>query len=184
MAIARRISGPGRPSNRIALVVVAVLLVVFVPALIIFQPEPPTAGYSTFLGDVQAGNVTSVVQTGPRLEVTAKGGAYEVTVPGQLTDVFGDVGRAASRTGTATPAFTVRSVPDTSWVAVLLSALLPLALVLALFVLSVLVVVRSSRRGAPGGLIERLREVEEAHRIGLISDDERDRKRTRIIDDA
>ena len=184
MAIAQRISGPGRPSNRAAIVVVAVLLVMFVPALIVFQPRPPAAGYSTFLADVQAGKVTSVVQSGSVLEVAAKSGTYEVVVPDVLTDVFGDVRRAASRTGAATPSFTLQSAPDTSWVGVMLSALLPLALVLALGVLVLLVVVRSSRRLAPGGLIERLREVEEAHRIGLISDEERDRRRTRIIDDA
>src|SRR3954465_15070557 len=56
------------------------------------SPNPPV-GYSTFITDVQKGNVSKVVQDGETLTVTVKNGSpYTVVVPNSITgDVFRDM---------------------------------------------------------------------------------------------
>ena len=163
----------------IALVVVAALLYAWISA-----PAASTVGYSQFLADVEAGRVTRVVQVGTTLEVSGSGGAYSVNTPSIVTDVYADVGRAAAAGEGVVPQFSAQPAPDASWIGLVLTALLPFAVVLVVFVLILLLVVRPARRGGGRSLAERLRDLDEAHRAGLITDNELDRQRTRVLDEA
>ena len=185
MAIAQRMRRPVPPP---ILVVIGVVALVLGVAALTFNwinsaSTPVTAPYSQFLGDVMAGQVTQVVQTGTTLEVSGPHGAYVVTVPTILTDVYGDIEAAAAAGGAAVPLFTAQPTADTSWIGLVLTAVLPVALLLAL-VLVLIVVIRPSRAAGARTLTGRLRELDEAYRAGLISDDERVRQRARILDDA
>jgi hypothetical protein len=176
-----------RPGPVSMLLAVAVITVLAISALMyawISAPAAPSTGYSQFLTDVAAGSVTRVVQTGTVLEVTSSRGAYTVEVPTVLTDVYGDVDAAATDGGASTPQFEARPAPDSSWIGLLLSALLPFAVVLVVFVLVLLLIVRPTRTQGTRSLAVRLRELDEAHASRLIGDDEWQRQRKRILDEA
>ncbi|MDQ6794509.1 MAG: ATP-dependent zinc metalloprotease FtsH [Chloroflexota bacterium] len=93
---------------------------------------PVTKPYSGFLTDVKAGVVDKVVHQGDTLTITTKDQppkTYTVTVPGVpgLHDVLKDIQLAA---GTAAiPTYDVKPAPDTSWVGLLLTGLLPLLVI-------------------------------------------------------
>jgi cell division protease FtsH len=91
--------------------------------------------YSDFLAKVQAGQVAKVVQQDSTLTVTPKGGGapYTVITPGLagLHDVYADINAAAVR-GNVTltgDIYTVKQAPDTSWLGLLLTGLLPLIVI-------------------------------------------------------
>ncbi len=94
---------------------------------------PNTKGYSEFLAQVQAGQVDSVVQQGTTLEVELKSTneTYQVTVPSVLQDVFGDMQAAAQQGGQtlASDIYSAEPAPDTSWLGLLLTAVLPLLII-------------------------------------------------------
>lgn len=188
MAIAQRM---GRPVPPPVLVMIGVIALALGVAALTFNwinssSTPVTAPYSQFLGDVMAGHVTEVVQTGTTLQVSGPHGAYTVTVPTVLTDVYGEMERAATAGSAAVPLFSAQAEPDTSWIWLVLTAVLPFALLLVL-VLALVVAIRPARTAGAGGgrsLAGRLRELDEAYRAGLISEDERARKRARILDEA
>jgi hypothetical protein len=185
MAIAQRFRQPVRPPMLV--VIGGVALVLGVAALtfnwINSSSTPVTAPYSQFLGDVMAGQVTQVVQTGTTLEASGPHGVYQVTLPTILTDVYGDIEAAAAAGGAAAPLFTAQPAPDMSWLGIIFTAVLPFALLLVL-VFALIVVTRPARAAGVRSLTGRLRELDEAYRAGLISDDERVRQRARILDDA
>jgi cell division protease FtsH len=117
-------------------IVMLVLLVGTIALLFtLLQSSSPTAsvGYSQFLTDVQRGNVNRVIQEGDNLTVTARNPdrTYTVTVPNVLTQVFQDMQAAASRGGIALSEdiYTVRSAPDTSWIGLLATFILPLLII-------------------------------------------------------
>jgi cell division protease FtsH len=86
--------------------------------------------YSVFLSNVRAGLVTSVVQQDQILAVTPKtGAAYEVVVPNVLTPVFADIQAAAALGSQTPPTFGAKEAPDTSWLGLILTGLLPLILI-------------------------------------------------------
>ena len=96
--------------------------------------QPNQVGYSAFLSDVQAGQVKQVVQQGDTLTVTLKEkpAPYTVTVPSILTKVFPDDMLAAAKVGGVTLASDVYKAdpaPDTSWLGLLLTGLLPLLVI-------------------------------------------------------
>jgi hypothetical protein len=175
---------PGLVPLLIAVVVIAVLGISALMYAWIRAPAAASVGYSQFLSDVAAGSVTQVVQTGTVLEVTGSRGAYAVEVPTVLTDVFGDVEAAATDGGTSPPQFEARPGPDTSWIGLVLTALLPFAVVLVVFVLILLLIVRPARVQGARSLAVRLRELDEAHASRLIGDEEWQRQRKRILDEA
>lgn len=185
MAIAQRMRQPVPPPVLIVIGVVA--LVLGAAALLygwISAPSTSSAPYSQFLGDVEAGRVSNVVQEGTTLEVSGPHGIYQVTVPTILTDVYADMEQAAAAGETAVPLFTARSEPDTGWIGLVLTALLPFVLLLAVLVLVLLFVIRPARAAGVRSLTGRLRELDDAYRAGLITDEERARQRTRILDEA
>ncbi len=175
---------PGPVPMLLAVVVITVLAVSVLMYAWISAPAAPSTGYSQFLSDVRAGRITNVVQTGTVLEVSGSGGTYTVTVPTILTDVYGDVDAAASDGGASTPLFEARPAPDTSWIGLVLTALLPFVVVLVVFVLVLLLIVRPARTQGARSLAVRLRELDEAHASRLIGDEEWQRQRKRILDEA
>lgn len=183
MAIAQRMRQPVPPPVLVAIGVVA--LVLGAASLVsgwISSASPSSVGYSQLLSDVEKGRLAQVVQTGTTLEASGPHGVYQVTAPTILTDVYGDIEAAAAASGAAVPRFTARPEPDASWLGIILTAL-PFALLLVLG-LVLLVVIRPARAAGARTLTNRLRELDEAYRAGLISDDERVRQRARILDDA
>jgi cell division protease FtsH len=92
-----------------------------------------TTGYSAFLQDVEAGEVVKVTQQGTTLTVQADNPTrtYTVIVPTVLTDVYGDMQAAADKGNQPLPddAFTATPAPDTSWLGLLLTAVLPLLII-------------------------------------------------------
>ena len=118
--------------------IVMLVLVVGTAALLFtwIQSTTPTTqvGYSQFLSDVQKGNVKSVVQQGETLTVTLTAGTapYTVTVPNILTKVYPDDMVAAAKAGGVelkSDVFKADPAPDTSWLGLLLTGLLPLLVI-------------------------------------------------------
>ena len=116
--------------------IVMLVLVVGTAALLftwISTNTPATnIGYSEFLSQVTAGEVTKVVQQGTTLTVTTSGTppTYTVIVPTVLTDVWGDIQTAAGQANPPpTVAFEAQPAPDTSWLGLLLTAVLPLLII-------------------------------------------------------
>ncbi len=117
--------------------IVMLVLVVGTAALLftwIQSTAPGTpVGYSKFLSDVQLGNVTEVVKQGESLTVKVKDGRapYTVIVPSVLTDVLKDMNDYAARGNQTLSAdvFKAEPQPDTSWLGLLLTGLLPLLVI-------------------------------------------------------
>ena len=119
--------------------IVMLVLVVGTAALLftwIQGTTPPNAvGYSQFLADVQAGSVTKVVQQGDTLTVTTKStppATYTVTVPAPLLTNVNDAMSTAAKAGNVTlskDVYKVEPAPDTSWLGLLLTGLLPLLVI-------------------------------------------------------
>jgi cell division protease FtsH len=117
--------------------IVMLVLVVGTAALLFTwistSSAPVTQQYSQFLSDVGSGRVTKVVQQGSTLDVTLKDPptTYQVTVPSVLTDVYGDMQVAAREGGQtlAADVFGAEPAPDTSWLGLLLTGLLPLLII-------------------------------------------------------
>jgi cell division protease FtsH len=116
--------------------IVMLVLVVGTAALLftwLTQPsQTADVGYSQFLTDVQEGEVKEVVQAGQTLTVTSTGDdTYTVVVPSILTQVFDDMAAAAERGGQEISSiqFKAEEAPDTSWVGLLVSMVLPLLII-------------------------------------------------------
>ena len=117
--------------------IVMLVLVVGTAALLftwINSTTPSTPiGYSQFLSDVGSDKVDSVVQQGETLTVKLKGASttYTVTVPSVLTQVLNDMVAAAKVNNvTLSPQiFKAEPAPDTSWLGLLLTGLLPLLVI-------------------------------------------------------
>jgi len=97
------------------------------------SPAEPV-GYSQFLSNVAAGQVTKVIQEGDVLTVTPKDGsaAYTVVVPSVLTIVYPDDMQAAAAKGGVTlspQVYSATKAPDTSWLGLVLTGLLPLLVI-------------------------------------------------------
>jgi hypothetical protein len=184
MAIAQQMGRPMQP--RAVMTILVVALVIGASALLygyVSKLAPSAVPYGEFLAGVEAGTVTRVVQIGTTLEVSSPHGDYRVDLPNVLTDVYADVSHAAAAGEVVVPEFSAQPETDTSWIGLVLTALVPLAVVLVVVVLALLVV-RPARGQGGRSLTGRLREVDDAHRLGLVTDDEWQRKRARIIDEA
>jgi hypothetical protein len=158
-----------------------VAAIAVVAALRTWTTDGASRSYSLFLSDVSEGRVRSVVQQGSTLTVDEFGEHYDVTVPTVLTPVYQDMLDAAARADRALPAdvYTAREAPDTSWLGVLVTGLLPLAVILGFL----LVAGRWLRIARPSvdTLRSRLAQLDEAREAGLISADEYATKRAEIL---
>jgi cell division protease FtsH len=91
-------------------------------------------GYFKFLNDVKAGQVTKASQDGEVVTVTLKDNStYTVVVPNAImTDVAADMTSAAAAGGQPFPGpdmFYRKQTPDTSWIGLVLTGLLPLLVI-------------------------------------------------------
>ena len=118
--------------------IVMLVLVVGTAALLFTwiqsSAQPNTVGYSNFLNDVQQNKVASVLQQGDTLTVKLQGQApaYTVTVPSVLTIVYPNDMQAAAKAGgheLAPDIYKAEPAPDTSWLGLLLTGLLPLLVI-------------------------------------------------------
>ncbi|HYH91883.1 MAG TPA: hypothetical protein VD763_01900 [Candidatus Saccharimonadales bacterium] len=71
--------------------------------------------YDAFLGQVAAGDVRHVVQTGTRLDVQASDGDYVVQVPSVMTSVFDDMQAAAAGSSLPGDVFEAQAPADPIW---------------------------------------------------------------------
>src|SRR6187401_935704 len=92
-----------------------------------------TETYSAFLNEVKTGKVQSVTQQAETLTVKSTGpkASYTVTVPAPIvTKVYDDMALAAKAGNLATvPEYGALPAPDTSWLGLLLTGLLPLLVI-------------------------------------------------------
>jgi len=117
--------------------IVMLVLVVGTAALLFTwisnSSTPKAVGYSEFLNNVATGNVVSVTQQGQILTVKSKDGtSYTVNVPSILTQVYPQDMVAAATKGGQDPSklvFDSQPAPDTSWLGLLLTAVLPLLII-------------------------------------------------------
>ena len=96
--------------------------------------QPTSTGYSAFLAEVSEGKIAKVTQQGTTLTVERDGEpktTYTVIVPTVLTQVFPDMLEAAETTNRTLPPdiFQATPAPDTSWLGLLLTAVLPLLII-------------------------------------------------------
>jgi cell division protease FtsH len=97
--------------------------------------QPTTTGYSAFLAEVADDKIEKVTQQGTTLTVVRKGGetptTYTVIVPTVLTPVYTDMQDAAKEANVelSPDIFTATPAPDTSWLGLLLTAVLPLLII-------------------------------------------------------
>jgi cell division protease FtsH len=118
--------------------IVMLVLVVGTAALlftwITTTSQPTNTGYSKFLSEVSQGKVAKVTQQGTTLTVERAGpekSTYNVIVPTVLTPVLNDMQAAAEKGGRELDPdiFTAQPAPDTSWLGLLLTAVLPLLII-------------------------------------------------------
>ncbi len=96
--------------------------------------QPTNTAYSKFLAQVSADDIAKVTQQGTTLTVVTKDEppkTYTVIVPTVLTQVWTDMKAAAEEGGVALSddVFTATPAPDTSWLGLLLTAVLPLLII-------------------------------------------------------
>jgi cell division protease FtsH len=116
---------------RNGIVMLALVVVALAVAITLVGQSTPTTpkAYSEFLKDVQAGSVTTIVQEGSKLNVTAGTNKYTVVVPGLLAQAYADVQAAAEAGGKPMPNFTAQLAPDTSWLGIIITGLLPILII-------------------------------------------------------
>jgi ATP-dependent Zn protease len=170
-------------SGRIVLSLIGLILGVAVLLVVANAPRSPSAperGYSAFLDDVAGGRVQRVVQHGQTLTVDENGTTYSVVVPSVVTNVYLDMQYAAEESSRTLPAdiYSAEIEPDTSWIGLLLTGLLPLLVIGGFIVL----MLRAARRAPqPFSLQARLAQLEEARKAGQLSAEEYETKRAEIL---
>jgi cell division protease FtsH len=124
--------------NGIVMLVLVVGTVALLAAVLLSPSPGNTKGYSEFLQQVQVGQVTTISQQDQTLTVNkgaqAQGGSYTVIVPTVLTDVYGDVQKAAAAGGKTPPQFQAEKAPDTSWLGLVLTAVLPIVVIVGFII--------------------------------------------------
>ena len=115
--------------------IVMLLLVVVALAVVLTVVNQTTpnsnVAYSKFLDNVQAGQVTSALQEGSTLTVTAKDNTkYNVVIPGLLANqVLDDMTQAAAGGKVARPTLEAKQPPDNGWISILITGLLPILII-------------------------------------------------------
>jgi cell division protease FtsH len=118
---------------RNGIVMLALVVVALAVAITLVGQSTPAVNktYTEFLDEVSKGNVTSVTQEGSTLTVDQKtGNDYTVVVPGLLANqVLPDMTDAAAKGGVARPILGAKDVPDTSWLGIIITGLLPILII-------------------------------------------------------
>jgi len=120
--------------NGIVMLVLVVGTVALLAAVLLSPSPGSTKGYSEFLGLVQNGQVQSVTQQDQSLTVNKGTSQYTVVVPTVLTDVFGDIQKAAQAGNKTAPTFSAEKAPDTSWLGLVLTAVLPIVVIVGFII--------------------------------------------------
>ncbi len=118
--------------NGIVMLVLVVGTVALLYTWLLQTPQQASKGYSAFLEDVKAGKVVTVTQQDQTLSVkTSDNITYTTVVPTVLTPVLSDMKAAAQDGGVqlSGSVFTAEKAPDTSWLGLILTGLLPLILI-------------------------------------------------------
>jgi cell division protease FtsH len=115
-------------------IVMLVLVVGTVALLYTWLSQQTTSnqfGYSQFLANVAADKVQTVEQQNQTLTVTPKptGPTYTVVVPSILTQVYQDMKAAAGDRPLAADIYKAKEAPDTGWLSIIITGLLPLILI-------------------------------------------------------
>jgi cell division protease FtsH len=118
---------------RNGIVMLALVVVALAVAITLVGQSSPAKdrAYSDFLADVRANRVESITQEGSKLTVKERGGPgqYVVIVPGLLAQAYADVEAAAKDGGVTTPVFKATQAPDTSWLGIIITGLLPILII-------------------------------------------------------
>jgi len=119
--------------NGIVMLVLVVGTVALLYTWLSSNQQTSSIGYSEFLSDVKAGRVERVTQQGESLTVKLRGVTtpYTTNVPNILTQVLQDM-QAAATAGNIVlddKIYESKPAPDTSWVGLLLTGLLPLLVI-------------------------------------------------------
>jgi cell division protease FtsH len=117
--------------NGIVMLVLVVGTVALLYTWLSQQTTSNQVGYSQFLTNVTQDKVTTVEQQNQTLTVTPKplGPTYQVVVPSILTQVFQDMKAAAADRPLAPDIFKAKEAPDTGWLSIIITGLLPLILI-------------------------------------------------------
>ena len=117
--------------NGILMLLLVVGTVALMYTWLVQSNQDPEVGYSEFLAQVQKGQVERVIQQDQALTVTAGAKTYQVIVPSVLTNVLADMREAAAAGGKTLPdtIYKAEEAPDTSWLGLILTGLLPLILI-------------------------------------------------------
>jgi cell division protease FtsH len=111
----------------LALVVVALAVVYTLVSTTSPNVDHP---YSAFLNDVKQGAVAKITQEGSKLTVEKQDrSTYTAIVPGLLADAYPEVAAAAKDGSKAVPEYTAKLPPDTSWLGIIVTGLLPLLII-------------------------------------------------------
>jgi len=118
---------------RNGIVMLALVVVALAVAITLVGQSTPAVNktYTEFLDEVSKGNVTTVTQEGSTLTVKPKTGSeYMVIVPGLLANqVLPDMTDAATKGGVARPTLGAKQAPDTSWLGIIITGLLPILII-------------------------------------------------------
>jgi cell division protease FtsH len=119
---------------RNGIVMLALVVVALAVAITLVGQSTPAASktYTEFLDDVSKGNVMTVTQEGSTLTVKPAKAApeYTVVVPGLLANqVLPDMTDAAAKGGVARPVLGAKQAPDTSWLGIIITGLLPILII-------------------------------------------------------
>jgi ATP-dependent Zn protease len=155
-----------------------------------------TVGWGAFLLNITNGQVATIVQQGTNMTVTGVDGkVYTVTAPGNPnvnSDWLQDFQIAAASGGRTFDqrTYSVEPVQDTSWIGLILTALVPLIVIGGFIGLMMRQAARLQKPAAATPIApatptpaDRLRQLEDARNARLISDDEYAAKRARILDE-
>jgi cell division protease FtsH len=114
----------------LALVVVALAVVITLVTQSNTAPDRAYSGSNSFLEDVKAGNVASIIQEGSKLTVTTKSNeTYTVVVPGLLAEALPDITTAAQSGNQPVPKLIAKPPADTSWLGLIITGLLPILII-------------------------------------------------------
>jgi cell division protease FtsH len=117
---------------RNGIVMLALVVVALAVVYTLVSTTSPTADhpYSAFLNDVKQGAVTKITQEGSKLTVEKQDhSTYTAIVPGLLADAYPEVAAAAKDGNKGVPEYTAKLPPDTSWLGIIVTGLLPLLII-------------------------------------------------------
>jgi cell division protease FtsH len=117
---------------RNGIVMLALVVVALAVVYTLVSTTSPTADhpYSAFLNDVKQGAVAKITQEGSKLTVEKQDqGTYTAIVPGLLADAYPEVAAAAKDGNKGVPEYTAKLPPDTSWLGIIVTGLLPLLII-------------------------------------------------------